>query len=189
MSHGGVSATFVLAFGCLAHAGSTLVWNDLRIATVVGATNLASVAGRRSPRCSTLGDGTQERSYDLSMAFWRTRRDHAPCAFVDSHIAGLDRRSAGVLVVAEWFLFLLGQIVIDDVVVAVSVHGFNGLGASSRWAYSPTAVRWRLGAALIVPRKKNWYCSDGVRGLFERYSSQLIAQLARRGHGPRVSAA
>lgn len=172
-----VFGTFILAFGWFGfNAGSTLAGTDLRIATVVVNTMLASIAGAiaamfvmsvkgMKPDPSMLCNGMLAGLVAIT----------APCAFVDSIVALLIGAVAGVLVVVS--VGFWDRVGIDDPVGAISVHGVNGLwGVLSLGLFA----NGKYGAGWNGVARETFiaqYGSDGVRGLFYGDSSQLMAQL------------
>jgi ammonium transporter, Amt family len=177
-----VAGTFILAFGWFGfNAGSTLSGTDLRIATVIVNTMLASVAGATSCMLYLMLTGLKpDPSMICNGMLAGLVAITAPCAFVDTHIAALIGAIAGVLVVIS--VFFWDRIGIDDPVGAISVHGVNGIWgviALGLFANGKYGMGWNG-----VVRKEfdenlleDGLIADGVRGLFYGDSSQLMAQL------------
>lgn len=172
-----VGGTFVLAFGWFGfNAGSTLSGTDLRIATVIVNTMLASVAAafscmlymlmiKMKPDPSMICNGMLAGLVAIT----------APCAFVDTWAAALIGAIAGVLVVVS--VFFWDRMQIDDPVGAISVHGVNGLwGVISLglFANGKYGAGWN---GVVRDTFVEKFGSDGVRGLFYGDPSQLMAQL------------
>ncbi|MFO0912461.1 MAG: ammonium transporter [Pirellulales bacterium] len=172
-----VGGTFVLAFGWFGfNAGSTLSGTDLRIATVIVNTMLASVAAafscmlymmmiKMKPDPSMICNGMLAGLVAIT----------APCAFVDTWAAALIGAIAGVLVVVS--VFFWDRMQIDDPVGAISVHGVNGLwGVISLglFANGKYGAGWN---GVVRDAFVEKFGSDGVRGLFYGDPSQLMAQL------------
>ena len=172
-----VAGTFVLAFGWFGfNAGSTLSGTDLRMATAVVNTMLASVGGAIScmfymqltgmkPDPSMICNGMLAGLVAIT----------APCAFVDTQVAILIGAVAGVLVVVS--VLFWDRVGVDDPVGAISVHGVNGIwGVLSLglFANGKYGAGWN---GVVRPEMVEKYGSDGVRGLFYGDSSQFMAQL------------
>lgn len=173
-----IGGTFVLAFGWFGfNAGSTLSGTDLRLATVVVNTMLASVAGAIScmwymqltgmkPDPSMICNGMLAGLVAIT----------APCAFVYSQHALLIGAIAGVLVVVS--VFFWDRVGVDDPVGAISVHGVNGiwglisLGIFANGEYGD---QWN-GVKRSAPYL-NDVGKDCVRGLLYGDAGQLVAQL------------
>lgn len=173
-----VFGTFVLAFGWFGfNAGSTLSGTDLRMATVVVNTMLASVAAAISCMFTLWAKGLKSDPTMLCNGFLAGLvAITAPCAFVDSHIALLIGAIAGVLVVFS--VFFWDSIGIDDVVGAVSVHGVCGtfgVIALGLFANGKYGAGWN---GVVRDEFVTKYGSDGVRGLLYGDATQLWAQLA-----------
>ena len=177
-----VMGTFMLAFGWFGfNAGSTLSGTDLRFATVIVNTMLASVAAALATMSYLMIKGSKPDTSMLCNGMLAGLvAITAPCAFVDSWAAVLIGAIAGVLVVeAVYFWDRMG---VDDVVGAISVHGINGfwgvvsLGLFANGKYGMGwngVVREKYDANLLT----DGLISDGVRGAFYGDTSQLWAQL------------
>jgi Amt family ammonium transporter len=185
-----VIGTFVLAFGWFGfNPGSTLAGTDLRIATAVVNTMLASVTGALACMFYMMARGMKpDTSMMCNGMLAGLVAITAPCAFVESWSAAVIGAIAGVIVVES--VFFWERMGIDDVVGAVSVHGVNGV-----WGLVALGLfangKYGAGAALPdgagfgagwngVPARAEMitkYGSDGVRGLFYGDASQLWAQL------------
>jgi ammonium transporter, Amt family len=178
-----VLGTFILAFGWFGfNAGSTLAGTDLRLATVIVNTMLASVAGAFS--CMLYLMATGGKKPDPSMLCNGMLAGlvaiTAPCAFVDSWAAVLIGAIAGVLVVIS--VLFWDRVGVDDPVGAISVHGVNGiwgilslgLFANGKYGMGWNGVHRAEWDANML---ENGLVEDGVRGLFYGDSSQFMAQL------------
>jgi Amt family ammonium transporter len=119
--------TFILCFGWFGfNSGSTLAGSDLRIGVIATNTMLAGAAGSITamlfmwtkfgkPDPSMLANGALAGLVAIT----------APCAFVTAPSAVLIGGVAGVLVC--WAVFFVERnLMVDDPVGAISVHGFNG---------------------------------------------------------------
>lgn len=172
-----VAGTFILAFGWFGfNAGSTLSGTDLRIATAVVNTMLASVAAAFSCMVYMMMTGMKpDPSMICNGMLAGLVAITAPCAFVDQWAAALIGAIAGVLVVIS--VFFWDRMGIDDPVGAISVHGVNGLfGVISLglFANGKYGAGWN---GVVREEMVAKYGSDGVRGLFYGDPSQLYAQL------------
>ena len=175
-----VAGTFVLAFGWFGfNAGSTLAGTDLRIATVIVNTMLASVAGAFSCMLYLMMKGKPDPSMICNGMLAGLVAITAPCAFVDSWAAVLIGAIAGVLVV--WSVYFWDRMGVDDPVGAISVHGVNGiwgllaLGIFANGKYGMGwngVVREKYDATLDT----DGILTDGVRGALYGDWSQLSAQ-------------
>ena len=177
-----VCGTFILAFGWFGfNAGSTLSGTDLRIATVVVNTMLASVFGATVCMGYLMVRGMKpDPSMICNGMLAGLVAVTAPCAFIDQWAACLIGAVAGVLVVES--VFFWDRIGIDDPVGAISVHGVNGLWgtiAVGLFANGKYGMGWNN-----VVRKEfdptgdaDGILTDGVRGLFYGDVTQLYAQL------------
>ena len=187
-----VMGTFVLAFGWFGfNAGSTLSGTDLRLATVVVNTMLASVAAAFSTMLwmMCVRGGKPDTTMLCNGMLAGLVAITAPCAFVDSWAAvviGVDRRRAGGGERLFW-----DRMGVDDCVGAISVHGINGfwgvlsLGLFANGKYGMGwngVIREEWDANLL----EDGLIADGVRGWFYGDSSQFWAQLAQRLHMRRV---
>jgi ammonium transporter, Amt family len=177
-----IAGTFVLAFGWFGfNAGSTLSGTDLRIATVIVNTMLASVAAafscmlwmmwirRIKPDPSMMCNGMLAGLVAIT----------APCAFVDSWAAVVIGLIAGALVVES--VFFWDRMGIDDVVGAISVHGVNGIwGVLSLglFANGKYGMGWNgvMREAYDANLDTDGLLADGVRGGFYGDWSQFGAQ-------------
>ncbi len=177
-----VTGTFILAFGWFGfNAGSTLSGTDLRIATVVVNTMLASVFGAAvcmgymmlrgmKPDPSMICNGLLAGLVAVT----------APCAFIDQWAACLIGTISGVLVVES--VFFWDRMGVDDPVGAISVHGVNGLWgtiAIGLFANGKYGMGWN---GVVRPQwdatgAEDGVLTDGVRGLFYGDVTQLYAQL------------
>jgi Amt family ammonium transporter len=177
-----VMGTFVLAFGWFGfNAGSTISGTDLRLATVIVNTMLASVAAALATMCWLQIKGSKPDTTMLCNGMLAGLvAITAPCAFVDSWAAVLIGGIAGVLVVeAVYFWDRMG---VDDVVGAISVHGINGfwgvvsLGLFANGKYG---MGWNgvVRPAFDETGIDDGIITDGVRGAFYGDTSQLWAQL------------
>jgi Amt family ammonium transporter len=172
-----IAGTFILAFGWFGfNPGSTLAGTDLRIATCVVNTMLASVAGALTSMLTLYAkkmkpDPTMMCNGMLAGLVAIT----APCAFVDSWAAVAIGGIAGVLVVVS--VFFWERRGVDDPVGAISVHGVNGLwGVISLglFANGKYGAGWN---GVVRDSFVKEYGFDGVRGLFYGDASQFFAQL------------
>lgn len=172
-----VAGTFILAFGWFGfNAGSTLAGADLRIATVIVNTMLASVAGAFCCMCYLMLRGMKpDPSMICNGMLAGLVAITAPCAFVDTGVAVLIGAIAGVLVVES--VFFWDRLGIDDPVGAISVHGVNGIwGVISLglFANGKYGAGWN---GVVREDMVAQYGSDGVRGAFYGDVTQLWAQL------------
>lgn len=172
-----IVGTFILAFGWFGfNAGSTLSGTDLRIATVVVNTMLASVTGAISCMCYMMLRGMKpDPSMICNGMLAGLVAVTAPCAFIDSWAACLIGAVAGVLVVIS--VFFWDRVGVDDPVGAISVHGVNGLWgtiALGLFANGKYGGGWN---GVVREEMVSKYGSDCVRGLFFGDASQLYAQL------------
>jgi Amt family ammonium transporter len=176
-----IGGTFVLAFGWFGfNGGSTLAGTDLRIATVIVNTMLASVAAAFSSMLYMMARGMKpDPSMMCNGMLAGLVAITAPCAFVDSWAAVVIGVIAGVLVVIS--VFFWDRIGVDDVVGAISVHGVNGiwgvlsLGIFANGKYGMGwngVVREQYDATL----DSDGILTDGVRGALYGDWSQLGAQ-------------
>jgi Amt family ammonium transporter len=176
-----VIGTFVLAFGWFGfNAGSTLSGTDLRIATVIVNTMLASVTGAISCMLYLMVRGMKpDPSMICNGMLAGLVAITAPCAFVDSWAACVIGAIAGVLVVVS--VFFWDKVGIDDPVGAISVHGVNGLWGTlcvGLFANGKYGMGWN---GVVRPEydsngAEDGILTDGVRGLFYGDSTQLMAQ-------------
>jgi Amt family ammonium transporter len=177
-----VMGTFVLAFGWFGfNAGSTLSGTDLRFATVIVNTMLASVGAALATMCwLMIRGGKPDTSMLCNGMLAGLVAITAPCAFVESWAAVVIGGIAGVLVVES--VYFWDKLGVDDVVGAISVHGVNGfwgvvsLGLFANGKYGMGwngVVREKWDANLL----DDGLIADGVRGWFYGDSSQLWAQL------------
>ncbi|HVC96126.1 MAG TPA: ammonium transporter [Pirellulales bacterium] len=175
-----VVGTFILAFGWFGfNPGSTLSGTDLRIATVVVNTMLASITGALGAMVFLMVQGMKpDPSMMCNGMLAGLVAITAPCAFVDSWAAALIGAIAGMLVVVG--VFFWDKLGVDDPVGAISVHGVNGLwGVISLgiFANGKYGAGWN-GVARTAPEfLSKEYGSDGVRGALYGDVSQLYAQL------------
>ncbi len=172
-----VAGTFILAFGWFGfNPGSTLSGTDLRIATVVVNTMLASVAGAFFSMLFLMFKGMKpDPSMMCNGMLAGLVAITAPCAFVDSWAAVLIGAIAGVLVIMS--VFFWDKRGIDDPVGAISVHGVNGLwGVISLglFANGKYGAGWN---GVVREEMVTKYGADGVRGAFFGDVTQLYAQL------------
>jgi Amt family ammonium transporter len=172
-----VTGTFILAFGWFGfNPGSTLAGTDLRIATVVVNTMLASITGAIATMVFLMVQGMKpDPSMLCNGMLAGLVAITAPCAFVDSWAAALIGALAGVFVVVS--VFFWDRIGIDDPVGAISVHGINGL-----WGLISVGIfaNGKYGAGINGVAREDMitaYGSDGVRGILFGDASQLYAQL------------
>jgi Amt family ammonium transporter len=172
-----VVGTFILAFGWFGfNPGSTLAGTDLRIATVVVNTMLASITGAISTMVFLMVQGMKpDPSMLCNGMLAGLVAITAPCAFVDSWAAALIGALAGVFVVVS--VFFWDRIGVDDPVGAISVHGVNGL-----WGLIAVGIfaNGKYGAGLNGIVREDMvtkYGSDGVRGILFGDATQLYAQL------------
>jgi Amt family ammonium transporter len=177
-----VLGTFILAFGWFGfNAGSTLSGTDLRLATVIVNTMLASVAGAFSCMMFLMLRGMKpDPSMMCNGMLAGLVAITAPCAFVDSWAAVLIGAIAGVLVVES--VFFWDRVGIDDPVGAISVHGVNGIWgilSLGLFANGKYGMGWNgvIREAWDSSGDSDGVITDGVRGLFYGDSSQLMAQL------------
>lgn len=172
-----ITGTFILAFGWFGfNAGSTLSGTDLRMATVVVNTMLASVTGAIACMCYMMAIGMKpDPSMICNGMLAGLVAVTAPCAFIDTWAAALIGAVAGVLVVIS--VFFWDRMGIDDPVGAISVHGVNGLWGTislGLFANGKYGAGWN---GVVREEFVKEYGSDGVRGLFFGDASQLFAQL------------
>jgi ammonium transporter, Amt family len=159
--------TFILCFGWFGfNAGSTLAGSDLRIGVIATNTMLAGAAGSITamvymwwkfgkPDPSMLANGSLAGLVAIT----------APCAFVTAPSAVVIGGVAGVLVCVAVF-FVERNLMIDDPVGAISVHGVNGL-----WGVLS------LGLLADGSYGDGWNgVTGGVRGLFYGDPGQLVAE-------------
>lgn len=171
-----VIGTFILAFGWFGfNAGSTLSGTDLRVATVVVNTMLASIAGAISAMFAMSGRGMKPDPTMLCNGMLAGLvAITAPCAFVDSWAALLIGAVAGTLVVIS--VFFWDRLKVDDPVGAISVHGVNGIWgvlALGIFANGKYGAGWN---GVVRDEYVSKFGSDGVRGILYGDSSQLVAQ-------------
>jgi Amt family ammonium transporter len=173
-----VAGTFVLAFGWFGfNAGSTLSGTDLRLATVIVNTMLASVAAAFSTMLwmMFLRGGKPDTTMLCNGMLAGLVAITAPCAFVGSTASVLIGAIAGVLVVES--VFFWDKLGLDDVVGAISVHGVNGvwgLVSLGIFANGKYGAGWN---GVARPEMIEEYGFDGVRGAYYGDMSQLWAQL------------
>ena len=172
-----ITGTFILAFGWFGfNAGSTLSGTDLRIATAVVNTMLASVFGATCCMGYLMVRGMKpDPSMICNGMLAGLVAVTAPCAFIDQWAACLIGAVAGVLVVES--VFFWDRRGIDDPVGAISVHGVNGLWgtiALGLFANGKYGAGWN---GVVRDDMVTKYGSDGVRGLFFGDVTQLYAQL------------
>jgi Amt family ammonium transporter len=178
-----VMGTFVLAFGWFGfNAGSTLSGTDLRLATVVVNTMLASVAAAFSTMLYMMfvRGGKPDTTMLCNGMLAGLVAITAPCAFVGSTAAVVIGLIAGVLVVES--VFFWDRIGVDDCVGAISVHGINGfwgvvsLGIFANGKYG---MGWNgvVREAYDPNMLEDGLIADGVRGAMYGDWSQLWAQL------------
>lgn len=172
-----VGGTFVLAFGWFGfNAGSTLAGTDLRIATVIVNTMLASVAAATSCMLYLMARGMKpDPSMICNGMLAGLVAITAPCAFVDQNASIIIGAVAGVLVVIS--VFFWDRMLIDDPVGAISVHGVNGLwGVLSLgiFANGKYGSGWN---GVVRDEFVAKFGSDGVRGWLYGDASQFWAQL------------
>lgn len=176
-----IFGTFILAFGWFGfNGGSTLAATDLRMATVIVNTMLASVAGALTSMLTLYAkkmkpDPTMMCNGMLAGLVAIT----APCAFVDTWAAVTIGGIAGVLVVFS--VFFWEKRGVDDPVGAISVHGLNGL-----WGVISLGIfaNGKYGAGWGGVSRDNIINGigkdlgyDGVRGILYGDATQLYAQL------------
>ncbi len=171
-----ITGTFILAFGWFGfNAGSTLSGTDLRIATAVVNTMLASITGAISCMLYLMARGLKpDPSMVCNGMLAGLVAVTAPCAFIDQWAAALIGVISGVLVVIS--VNFWDRIGIDDPVGAISVHGVNGLWgtlALGLFANGKYGAGWN---GVVRPEMVEKYGSDGVRGLFFGDTSQFMAQ-------------
>ncbi len=175
-----VAGTFVLAFGWFGfNAGSTLSGTDLRIATVIVNTMLASVAGAFFCMLYLMMKGKPDPSMICNGMLAGLVAVTAPCAFIDSWAAVVIGGIAGVLVV--WAVSFWDRMGVDDPVGAISVHGVNGI-----WGVLSLGIfangKYGMGWNGVVREKydstldSDGILTDGVRGALYGDWSQLGAQ-------------
>ena len=153
---------------------------DLRLATVVVNTMLASVAGAISCMFYMMLRGMKpDPSMICNGMLAGLVAVTAPCAFIDSWAAVLIGAIAGVLVVIS--VIFWDRMGVDDPVGAISVHGVNGIwGVLSLGLFANG--KYGMGWNGVVREKwdstldSDGVLTDGVRGLFYGDSSQLMAQ-------------
>ncbi|MBC8113749.1 MAG: ammonium transporter, partial [Candidatus Saccharimonas sp.] len=178
-----VLGTFVLAFGWFGfNGGSTLSGTDLRFATVMVNTMLASVAGALSCMAYLMAIGMKpDPSMMCNGMLAGLVAITAPCAFVDSWAACVIGAIAGVLVVIS--VFFWDKMGVDDPVGAISVHGVNGLfGVISVGIFANGKYGLGFNGVERAAYDKNpAVLEDGVRGLLYGDVTQLYAQLLDAG--------
>lgn len=176
-----VLGTFILAFGWFGfNAGSTLSGTDLRLATVIVNTMLASVAGAFFCMLYMMARGMKpDPSMICNGMLAGLVAITAPCAFVDTWAAVLIGGIAGVLVVIS--VIFWDRMGVDDPAGAISVHGVNGI-----WGVLSLGIfangKYGMGWNGVV--REAWdsnldtdgVLTDGVRGWLYGDASQFMAQ-------------
>lgn len=155
-----VLGTFILFFGWFGfNPGSTMAATDLRIAVIAVNTFLAGAAGAvMGVYYSLLRTGKIDIGLACNAGLAGLVGITAPCAYVTPLSAVIIGVVAALIMI--WALGFVEKVLkVDDVVGAVSVHGFSGL--------------WGLLAVGIFA--DGTY--GGVSGLVAGNSGQLIAQL------------
>jgi ammonium transporter, Amt family len=151
--------TFILFFGWFGfNAGSTMAATELRISVIAVNTFLAGAAGAViAIYYSLMRTGKLDLGLSLNGALAGLVGITAPCAYVNSLSAVIIGAVAAVVMI--WALGFVERVLkVDDVVGAVSVHGFGGL--------------WGLLAVGIFADG-----TYGVSGLIVGETGQIIAQL------------
>ena len=178
-----IAGTFILAFGWFGfNGGSTLSGTDMRIATVIVNTMLASVTGALACMAYMMAIGMKpDPSMMCNGMLAGLVAITAPCAFVDSWAACLIGAVAGVLVVVS--VFFWDRVGVDDPVGAISVHGVNGIwGVISLGIFANGKYGLGFNGVERAAYDKNpAVLEDGVRGLLYGDASQLMAQLLDAG--------
>ncbi len=152
--------TFILFFGWFGfNPGSTMAATDLRISVIAVNTFLAGAAGAViGVYYSLIKTGKIDLSLTCNAGLAGLVGITAPCAYVNTLSAVIIGVIAAIVMI--WALgFVENKLKVDDVVGAVSVHGFGGL--------------WGLIAVGIFA--DGTY--GGVSGLIVGNTSQIIAQL------------